>query len=216
MTTIDKISLECPVCKNTFPTEVTTSYNQFGQATDLRPNTMGNSLILYLMHSCTKCGYTGRESDFENQDIPKRVKELIRDRITPLVQDGYPTAAKRFEMAVWIAEGQGKPSLDIGYLYLHAAWCFQDDPPSKPCPSEEHYRRQAIDYFERALEEEGLPHPTQLNLTYLIGELFRRIGEKEKASVWFERVVKLAGIDPEFKVFSDLAVRQNTAPEENI
>jgi hypothetical protein len=55
--------------------------------------------------------------------------------------------------------------------------------------AERYFRRHAAWHFADALDLfDGVPAPERAVITYLIGELWRRIGDHEKADDWFDRV----------------------------
>jgi hypothetical protein len=55
--------------------------------------------------------------------------------------------------------------------------------------AERYFRRHAAWMFEEALKAyDGVPREERAILTYLVGELWRRIGDTSKAAMWFEAV----------------------------
>jgi uncharacterized protein (DUF2225 family) len=71
-------------------------------------------------------------------------------------------------------------------LYLRAAWCAQDD---KNETIERSHRASAIEHFKKALDTEKLPVQERLAITYLIGELYRRVHDLAQAAIWFNRAI---------------------------
>ena len=69
---------------------------------------------------------------------------------------------------------------------LRAAWCCVDEGDTE---AERYFRRQSAWMFERALEAyDGVERDERAVLTYLVGELWRRIGETSLAAEWFDLV----------------------------
>jgi len=69
---------------------------------------------------------------------------------------------------------------------LRAAWCCVDEGDTE---AERYFRRQSAWMFERALEAyDGVERDERAVLTYLVGELWRRIGDTTVAAQWFDHV----------------------------
>jgi uncharacterized protein (DUF2225 family) len=74
----------------------------------------------------------------------------------------------------------------IADLLLRAAWCCVDEGDVE---AERYFRRQAVWKFEESLGAyDAVPRDERAILTYLVGELWRRIGDTEKATKWLESV----------------------------
>ena len=85
-------------------------------------------------------------------------------------------------MATW----QGCEPLRIADLLLRAAWCCVDEGDVE---AERYFRQQAARAFEQALATyDGVDRDDRAVLTYLVGELWRRVGNLKMASDWFEQV----------------------------
>ena len=71
-------------------------------------------------------------------------------------------------------------------LLLRAAWCCVDEGDVE---AERYFRRKAAWAFERALSSwDGVARDERAVLTYLVGELWRRVGDTKQAVGWFNRV----------------------------
>jgi hypothetical protein len=139
---------------------------------------------------------------------------LIRDRITA------KAALARHSVVHWrhaamIAEWRGEPDHSLGYRYLHGAWALRDCGPfalARMPKWESFFLRSAGERFERALTSGG-DVPDRPRLTYLVGELCRRLGAIETAHRWFDRAIALAAEDPKQ---ARLARRQKTEPSDTL
>jgi len=84
---------------------------------------------------------------------------------------------------------------------------------------ERFYLGRAAEYFERALSigntpKDDTPKENAAIFTYLLGDIYRRLGEAEKAKEWYgrvERTIKERGGDPKILEF---ARRQMTEPSD--
>jgi uncharacterized protein (DUF2225 family) len=74
----------------------------------------------------------------------------------------------------------------IADLLLRAAWCCVDEGDVE---AERYFRRHAAWKFEETLGAyDAVPREERAILTYLVGELWRRIGDIKSATTWFEAV----------------------------
>ena len=216
MTTINTIDAHCPCCGNTFKTKVWMSTNTLGpSSTDFHQRAAGFQSLPLEIHMCPDCGYSGTDKDFGNLRLKRNVTTNVRKYLTPLVintEEAIP-AGKQYECAALIAKWRGDPIVAQGDLYLRAAWCCEDDQMQE---AERVYRNQAIICFEEALVNSEIEPAGVAVYTYLVGELYRRIGNSEQANIWFGLVPQAAGADPEKKWLVDLAIQQQHNPQDFI
>jgi uncharacterized protein (DUF2225 family) len=187
MTTLRQIELSCPICGNSFHSQAVVSTNAFGgKRTDFHERAAGTQPLPYLVHMCDVCGYTGGERDFTNNaDVSPLVKEHILNELSPIPL-GSATGSAKYEAAAKIAEWQGVEARQIADLLLRAAWCCVDEGDIE---AERYFRRLAAWSFEQALSSyDGVAVEERAVLTYLVGELWRRIGDVRQARDWFDRV----------------------------
>lgn len=72
-----------------------------------------------------------------------------------------------------------------------------------------------IGCYEKALAEADFPADGRAVYTYLVGELYRRVGDAREAGEWFDRVAGLV-TDPKQEWVVKLAEQQKTEPKEFI
>lgn len=114
------------------------------------------------------------------------LKEHVWDELAPRLNEGALTGSEKYEFAAKVALWQGAEPRCIADLLLRAAWCCVDEGDTE---AERYFRRQSAWMFERALElYDGVEREERAVLTYLVGELWRRVGESVIASQWFDRV----------------------------
>jgi uncharacterized protein (DUF2225 family) len=187
MTALRKIELRCPSCSHEFPSEMVVSTNWFGgKRTDFHERAAGAQPWAYQVHMCDRCGYSGAERDFtERTDISPLVRERVWNELSPHVH-GAVTGSEKYEAAAKVAEWQGADQRYIGDLWLRAAWCCVDE---NDVEAERYFRRLAAWSFEQALEfYDTVPREDRAVLVYLVGELWRRIGDLTQANAWFDLV----------------------------
>lgn len=187
MTTLREIVLSCPICGNSFESQAVETTNAFGgKRTDFHECAAGTQPLAYLVHMCGECGYSGEERDFDSEEeVSPLLKEHVLNELAPRVSMSSVGSAK-YEAAAKVAEWQGMDERNVADLLLRAAWCCVDEGDVE---AERYFRRHAAWMFERALARyDSVAQEERAVLTYLIGELWRRVGDLKQAKIWFEKV----------------------------
>jgi uncharacterized protein len=211
MTLPRRTTLICPNCGNEVEANVLVSTNTFGGlTTDLHRLAGGAEPLEYLIHSCQNCGFTGGAGEFQG-NVASNIAAQIKEFVLPHVRDERLKADARWEFAAQIAEWRQQIPEVVAQFYLNAAWCA--DEPDK----EHYYRRRAADWFEQALDVGVENRPVIL---YLVGELYRRVGDTEVAIHWFDEAIAEADAeadkDPNAARIKEIAIQQKTNPQEMI
>jgi uncharacterized protein (DUF2225 family) len=206
MTTFESVTLTCPLCTHEVQARVLMSTNFMGSTTDLHSITSGYNPLEFMIHTCQHCGFTGSEPAFSGNIDPK-VAQQIDQQIKPHVGDERLKADARWGFAARIAEWRGHHPEEIGQLYLNAAWCAEE------LEKEHFYRRKAADWFEQALAVGVKDRPVIL---YLIGELYRRVGDKSVADEWFDAAINEAEGHPDAERIREIAHQQKTNPKDKL
>jgi uncharacterized protein len=187
MTTLRQIQLSCPICGHSFKSQAVVTTNAFGgKRTDFHERAAGTQPLAYLIHMCDECGYSAGEGDFTREaEISPLLKEHVLNELAPCVTLAA-TGSGKYEAAAKVAEWQGLDERQIADLWLRAGWCCVDEGDIE---AERYYRRHAAWAFERALARyDGVAPDERAILTYLVGELWRRIGDIEQSRNWFDKV----------------------------
>lgn len=187
MTTLRQIELSCPICGNSFQSQAVVTTNAFGgKRTDFHERAAGTQPLAYLIHMCGRCGYSGGERDFgQEAEVSPLLKEHVFNELAPCVTLAS-TGSGKYEAAAKVAEWQGLEERHIADLLLRAAWCCVDEGDIE---AERYFRRHAAWMFERSLAKyDGVAADERAVLTYLVGELWRRIGDLNQSRAWFDRV----------------------------
>jgi uncharacterized protein len=188
MTTLHLIELTCPVCEQLFRSQTVVATNGFGgKRTDFHERAAGMQPLPYFVHLCTNCGYAGVTRDFgDDVDPSDWLKEQVWCELAPSMREAMPSGSLKYEHAAKVAEWQGTDPRYLADLFLRASWCCVDEGDTE---AERFFRRKAAWHFEAALESyDGVPQDERAVITYLVGELWRRIGDNAAAQRWFERV----------------------------
>jgi uncharacterized protein len=188
MTTLLQIELTCPVCIRTFSSQVVLTADRSARTrTDFHEQPAGVQPLPYLVHTCSSCGYTGSDLDFgAGMCIAAPIATHVFNELAPKLPTGPITGSEKYELAAKVATWRGAAPEWIGELLLCAAWCCVDEGDVE---AERYFRRLAACMFEAALVSwDGVAPDMRAVLTYLVGELWRRVGDLETAAAWFDRV----------------------------
>ena len=188
MTTLRRIELRCPICDNRFESDAVVATNAFGgKRTDFHERASGRQPLAYLVHMCRTCGYSGLERDFADEaEVTIGLKEHVWKELAPIASSAAMTGSEKYEAAAKVAMWQGADHRHVADLWLRAAWCCVDE---SDVEAERYFRRLAAKWFESALATfDGVPQTERAVLTYLVGELWRRIGDVKLADDWFDKV----------------------------
>src|SRR5215210_3660393 len=213
MTTLRQIELCCPNCRHSFHSQAVVSTNAFGgKRTDFHECASGTQPLAYLIHMCDECGYSGGERDFSGAtEVSPLVREHVLNELAPWAPSSTAGSTK-YEAAAKVAEWQGVEPRQIADLLLRAAWCCVDEDDTE---AERYFRRKAAWKFEEALSSfDGVAREERAVLTYLVGELWRRVGDMAQAATWFNRVpTELTDLSTQQWVL-DAARQQRDCPRE--
>ena len=190
MTTLKTIELTCPNCQHAFGSPVVDLQDTRGRKhTDFHLQNEGLLQTLsFDVHLCARCGFAGPEGWFaERVTVSYEVRRHVWDELAPRVSPSAAlSASEKYEFAAKVAMWDGAAPREVADLWLRAAWCCVDE---NDVEAERYYRRLAAWRFEEALESyDGIPREDRAAVTYLVGELWRRIGDSAKAKEWFDRV----------------------------
>lgn len=128
----------------------------------------------YSVCTCPACG----KSDWMGK-FPTTQEEAVLNQspLTPHLQ---------FRNAAMQTEQFSKDFYDVGNLYLYAAWCADD---VKAYLQAKEYRMRAIESFSKSLNDVACPVKERPTVEYLIGELYRRVGDFASAQLHMQDVL---------------------------
>lgn len=213
MTNISTIQLTCPVCDTAFESTTYTGERRCAdRCTDFRPRVAGMPLTSFV-HTCAGCGYSGSETAFgADADVSFTLQERVRNELTPRMCGRVPTGSEKYEAAARIAEWTEAGPGAIAELHLRAAWCCVEE---EDVEAERYFRLRAARSYEAALETYALVEAShRALLAYLVGEIWRRVGDDSAARYWFDRVESEIVDWSEQEWIADAARQQRDFPRE--
>lgn len=215
MTRLGSKEISCPCCGKPFKiTFLYSTNNLWEEGTDFHTRAVGFQPLYNVAQTCPSCGFSGSEDELKNTKVDERLKARIDEEIRPLLEDlkgkmipPWVSFECRARIALWC----GIPISQIGHLYHMAAWCCDDWEEKE---QENYYRGKAIEAFEKALQKNQIEKNEVGLYSYLIGENYRRIGDREKAALWYDRAIEAAGQDHDQERLVALSTQQKTDPQE--
>ena len=203
--------IKCPCCGEHFQSDIRTTIATPGfTTTDFFTMSAGEESIHYQVHTCTNCGFTCEEP--EDGELRDDVRSFVREVITPQLPEGDEIPSwKKYEFLALIDESLGAEPYSLGMLYLQAAWCCYD---LKQREYEKIYREKAIEYFLDEIGSGNVDEDLTYLLPYLLAEQYRRTGNEDEASRWYNWVIEMDEEHPDRGLFMTLAAQQDIDPKE--
>ncbi|WP_406241694.1 DUF2225 domain-containing protein [Tissierella carlieri] len=190
--------VECPICKKEFSTKKvkTSRLRLLKRDEDFLNHYSAENPIKYSIFVCPNCGYAASENKFN--DIKKDQIGIIIDNISSRwnkrdfggIRD-LDEAIESYKLALLAGTLLKAKKLEQGNICLSLGWLYR----LKEEKNEEvRFLKLARDQFIEAYNTESLSgtNMDDSKLSYLIGELSRRLSEKEEALSWFNTCLNLA------------------------
>lgn len=190
-------TIECPVCSKEFTTKKvrTSRLRLLKRDEDFLNHYNAENPIKYNIVVCPNCGYAAYENKFEN--IRKDQIGIIIDNISSRwnkrdfggVRD-LDEAIESYKLALVSGTMLKATKLEQGNVCLNIGWLYR----LKEIQGEENrFLTLARNQFVEAYNTESLTgtNMDDSKLSYLIGELSRRLNEKEEALSWFNTCLGL-------------------------
>lgn len=214
MLTLRHIAMRCPRCEHPFHSQTLTRGRPVNSKhTDFRSHDLCAEPLAYRLCACPSCGFCcpGREFMAAEQGS----MTLLRNRIPPqsirCAAERDKTASEQYEAAAKVAEAEEAAPVVVADLLLHAAWCCVDEGDVE---AERFFRREAARKFQEALASYDVAMHDRAVVTYLVGELWRRIGDTRRARQWFDQVESEITDPGTQRWILEVALQQRDAPKE--
>jgi uncharacterized protein (DUF2225 family) len=163
-----------------------------------------------LINTCTACGFTATTDDFMRGKV--ELSDTVRQQMNTHWRGrdfSDVRAAEQYGLLAQLQLWEDAPPSEVAESYMKGAWCsayhHSDD--------EMVYRLYALEHYKRALEANTVPAERLPEVTYLVGELHRRLGEVDRANVYFERIIERAKTDSGWAAMGQAARQQRDNPQ---
>jgi uncharacterized protein (DUF2225 family) len=185
-------SAQCPVCQHGFEYGVLLSTNAAGGVeTDFRARAVGMDPVPFTVLTCPRCSYCADTGTFE-QPVKPAIAYQLKGLVDQLLTERPVRDSRRFHLAAELLDLAGGEGLDVGWMYLRASWMARDE---KDTDAEALYQRRAVETFQKYLDANE--HALDAGqVTYLVGELARRLGDFETACANLGRVSRSEKLYP--------------------
>ena len=189
-----QVEKTCPICEKAF-TVTKTRGQSVPVKTDTDFCTHYNDINPYYfaIWVCSNCGFAAHEDRFFTLLEPQRekLKQFLAGRQVNLDFGGPRTweqAVTSHKLAIHYANMISLSASHVASLTLRLAWLYRE---KELIAEEQDMLRKAIEAYKAAFLKEKMPigNLSEVTLTYLIGELLRRVGETEEALSYLGRVV---------------------------
>lgn len=179
-----KKEYSCNLCSNSFTSLTVKKIAQPVSKTDTDFCVYYERETPYFYHVfvCPECGYAFTES------FKKKPAENMRQQISPLPdffseKRDAPTAQLAYKRAIECARLQRESDTVLASLYLQLSWILRIKGDQA---GEKNAQQEALAYYKGAYEGSDLEDASKV--MYLIGELYRRLGDQKEAIYWYSRV----------------------------
>lgn len=189
---------ECPVCGGKFQSE-NIRQNKLSQVQvdeDFHTHFEPMSPLYYAVVVCPDCYYAERRQNFE--DLKGKTLASVKAGAGSLKQLGagfnfrlirtFALSLKSFEIGALTVQLKGESSDVIGGMYLRAAWLCREMADEQ---LENAYLRKTLEYYEKAYLNEATEFGQlgACGFQYMMGEIYRRLGNLEKSLALYMRAV---------------------------
>jgi uncharacterized protein (DUF2225 family) len=186
---------ECPVCGKGFVNYIIrkSKLRLKDMELDLKANYLMINANSYDIYLCPHCGYAALASHFNR--ITDSQKAIILSDIRPFFKPReYPAplslqhSVERYKLALYSAVTIGSKAGIKAIICIKIAWLYRDIGDKE---NELFFIKNARTGLEDAYRTEPFPigNMDELTVSYMIGELSRRLGDFATASKWVSAVV---------------------------
>ena len=189
-----QVEKDCPLCEQKFKlTRMRGQVYPTGTDADFCTHYKGLNPYYYAVWVCSHCGFAAHEDRFFTfTDYAKeKLKTFLAGRQVKLDLSGPRTweqAVTSHKLAIFYARTAMLPASHIASMELRLAWLYRE---KEMAAEEAEMLEHAVADYQTAFLREQTPigNLTALTLTYLIGELLRRLGRYDEALAYLGKVV---------------------------
>lgn len=198
--------VSCPVCSNTFITNNyrTKSLTVLKKEDDFHEIYGVINPIAFDIWVCPECLYAAKKEDYEtiNPEVLERIakdksarKKTAGDLDFNLVRD-YDTGIMSYRLAFMCYQYRKATFAFIGSLHLKCAWLAREKGDTV---LEKMELKKVIENYETAFSigEKISGQISEIGVLYLIGELYRRLGDSATAAKYLMKVRQSPNADSE-------------------
>lgn len=191
-------NFECLFCKKPFfskrlrskfikVTRLDTDFSPIYQSEGLNP-------LLYHIQVCPVCGFSF--SDDFSAYFPPGTRETIEDKVCSRwvphnfsEKRSIQQAIETYKLAIYCGTLKKEKHIILAGMYMRIAWLYRS---LKNDEQEQRFMKLAVKEYEDSYFNDDYRGTTisEVKLFYLIGELSRRMNDRQKAVQYFSRVIE--------------------------
>ena len=202
-------NFNCPVCDADFASTVIKSGKArfLSSDTDLKPLYRPFDPTYYDIVVCRNCGYAALVSVFR-KITSSQCNKVLTEIKPKYVDKDYPMilttdmAIERHKLALHTSFAKGGSNGEKGFICLKIAWLYRDLADDE---NEKFFIKHAYTKLKEAYSTDSFPifGMDEAQLTYLIGELARRVGNYSESLRWISKVVLMKNVNSRLKEKAD-------------
>lgn len=175
-------TVKCPMCSSAVVFHKTMSMTTFGSYMDFQKRGAIGHYYEEMINSCYECKFSGFYSDFNKtySDTFIRTTNMITEKFFGLNLDD----AFECEIAAEIKIMNHYPNDQIANAYLISTYLLRTD--SLQTDRRKRLQNKTAEFLLKALEVQEYEKEELPSVYYLIGEMYRRTGNFEKAILYFD------------------------------
>ena len=184
--------IKCPLCGTDYSTKKVLSRLAKVKRVDgdFRAHYSGLNPSYYAVNVCQECGFAFMEKTKPKISSIQRsryIEDVIsRWRPRRLTQGrSVQEAIISFKLAIFCAQYIEEPARTVGGLCLQLAWLYRELEDEE---QEMRFLQDALEFYRHAYETDATIE-LDGRLTYLLGELYRRVGDERNAIFFFNQLI---------------------------
>ncbi len=152
-----------------------------------------NSPLLYYVSICPKCGYAVTDA-FSNH-FPTGSIQSIKEMISlSWIKKEFGTkrsvleAIEAYELAIYCATLNKEKHIVLAGLYMRLVWIYRKE---KMIDKEIHFMKLTVSEYLQSYSTEDyeFTNMSQIKILYIIGDLFKRLGDEKQAVLYLSKVI---------------------------
>ncbi len=180
-------NLKCPIDGTNFAVKMNGNFATDTTLADLQKKGSIDGMYENMIFGCPKCYYSGYEHDFGltfSGFARKEIKAIIAPFKTQPLND-----LLEVEIAAKIHTYFGHNNDNIAYIYLVGSYIAKNEPYTTE--QRKKIQQASIDSYLKAIEKDEYNQvKVKNNVYYLVGELYRRIGDFDKSITYFNIAIQ--------------------------
>ncbi|NEY72090.1 DUF2225 domain-containing protein [Bacillus mesophilus] len=153
-----------------------------------------NSPLLYYVSVCPNCGYSVSE-EFSAHFPPQTLQSIKTSISSNWGHRDYGTkrtvkeAIDTYKLGIYSATLKNEKSIVLAGLYMRLVWILRKERDQE---QELRFTNMAVKAYVQSYINEDFRSTdmTEIKLLYLIGDLYRRIGDDKQAGVYLSKVIQ--------------------------